>query len=141
MAGAYLDGRRYDLALSSARAFAAAEGTAKNWEPAGNIAFHQSSLQQRLLRRTFSEGGPLTRPCEDRRAVAGGGEPLTRPGQILVIHPGKQRRGPRSAPHSGVHQENKKIFHGRGDDVQPDYGGRKRRLPQEGEAGSDGVQP
>ncbi len=40
MAGIYLDGRRYDLALAPARAAAAAEGTAERWETAGNIAFH-----------------------------------------------------------------------------------------------------
>ncbi len=38
MAGIYLDGRRYDLALAQARA--AAEGTAERWETAGNIAVH-----------------------------------------------------------------------------------------------------
>ncbi len=38
MAGIYLDGRRYDLALAPARA--TAEGTAERWEISGVIVFH-----------------------------------------------------------------------------------------------------
>ncbi len=46
MAGAYLDGRRYDLVFFPARAAAAAEGIAERWETAGNLAFHQSSSSE-----------------------------------------------------------------------------------------------